>query len=277
MLELFKYDFFMHALLACVFGGGGLAMTGVCVTLMEMPFLGITMAHSAFLGAVAGLLFGFNPLACALAACAVSGFAIGPMADKSGASSNSMLAVFFSATMGLAFLLLSRISGPKSEALNLMWGSILTISRPEIIVLGCVFTLALALLIIFYKEIVAVIFNREIAAASGVPEKIFFYSMIFVTGMLVSSSLNIVGGLLIFSLLVNPSGAAYQLTYRMKLMFALSALFGICSCVAGLVVSFWLDVPTGAVIVLSSSAIYLAAFLFSPKRKAVKIKQEKTS
>jgi len=273
MLELFKHDFFIHALLACIFGGGGLAMTGVFVTLMEMPFLGISMSHSAFLGAVTGLLFGFNPLAGALVACAVSGLIIGPMADTANSSSNSMLAVLFSATMGIAFLLLSRITGPKSEALNLMWGSILTISRVEIIVLGCVFALALALLTAFYKEITAVIFSREIAAASGVPEKIFFYGVIFTTGMLISASLNIVGGLLIFSLLVNPSGAAYQLTYRLKLMFALSALFGIGSCLIGLAVSYWFDVPTGAVIVICSSTIYLAAFIFSPKRRTINLKK----
>lgn len=272
--ELFKHDFFRHALWACLFGGGGLAMTGVFMTLMEIPFLGISMSHSAFLGAVSGLLWGFNPFVGALIACAISGLIVGPMADKAEASSNSMLAVLFSATMGLAFLLLSRIPGPKSEALNLIWGSILTISKNEIIILGVIFSIAVTLLVIFYKELSAVLFNREIAAASGIPEKVFFYGVIFIAGMLISASLDIVGGLLIFSLLVNPAGAAYQLTYRLKLMFILSGLFGIISCLAGLAVSYWFDVPTGAVIVLCSSAIYLTAFLLSPKRRIYYIKKE---
>ena len=112
------------------------------------------------------------------------------------------------------------------------------------------------------------LFNREIAAASGIPEKVFYYGVIFIAGLLVSASLDIVGGLLIFSLLVNPPGAAYQLTYRLKTMFVLSGIFGMVSCFTGLWLSYRFDVPTGAVIVLSSSGIYLTAFLLSPKRRS---------
>ena len=268
MFDLWQHAFFRHAVLACLLGGGGLSLVGVCVTLMDIPFLGISMSHAAFLGAVAGLLCGIDPLAGAMLACAVTGLLIGPAADRAGTSSNSVLAVLFSATMGLAFLLLVRIPGPKTEALNLIWGSILTISGRDIAVLGTLFVLALVLLVVFFKEIAAVLFHREIAAAAGIPEKVFYYGLILLAGLLISASLDIVGGLLIFSLLVNPPGAAVQLTYRLKSLFVLSALFGIISCFAGLALSYRFDVPTGAVIVLCSSAIYLLAFLFSPKRRA---------
>lgn len=270
MIELFQHSFFQHALLACVFGGAGLSIIGVFVTLMDIPFLGISMAHSAFLGAIVGLLAGFNPLLGAIAACALCSLLVGPLADRAGATSNVILAVTFSATMGLALLLLSRIPGPKSEALNLIWGSILTISRNDIIVLGLIFVLIAGLLVVFFKELLAILFNREIAAASGVPEKAFYYGLIFLSGLIISASLDIVGGLLIFSLLINPASAAYQITYRLRTMFLLSSLFGIVSCLAGLYVSYRFDVPTGAVIVLASSFIFLLAFLFSPKRRGAK-------
>lgn len=266
MNELFQHAFFRHAVMACILGGGGLSLIGVFVTLMDIPFLGISMSHSAFLGAIIGLLCGFDPLIGAIVACGFSGLLVGPLSDRAGASSNSILAVIFSATMGLAFLLLARIPGPKSEALNLIWGSILTISGREILILGCIFAITVILLIVFFKEISVVLFNREIAAACGIPEKLFYYGVILIAGLLISASLNIVGGLLIFSLLVNPPGAAYQLTYRLKTMFLLSALFGIASCFAGLYVSYCFDVPTGAVIVLCSSGIYALAFMLSPKR-----------
>jgi manganese/iron transport system permease protein len=201
-------------------------------------------------------------------ACAVSGVLVGPLSDRAGSSSNSILAVIFSATMGLAFLLLTRIPGPKSEALNLIWGSILTISAREIVILAVIFAVAVLLLLVFFKEISAVLFNREVAAAVGIPERLFYYGVILLAGLLISASLDIVGGLLIFSLLVNPPGAAYQLTYRLKTMFLPSAVFGMVSCFAGLYVSYRFDVPTGAVIVLCSSTIYAVAFALSPKRRA---------
>lgn len=258
-----------NAVLACVFGGASLSMLGVCVTLMEIPFLGISMSHSAFLGAVVGLLCGFDPLVGAVAACAVSGMVIGPAADRANASSNIILGILFSATMGLAFLLLARIPGPKTEALNLIWGSILTISRREVILLGMIFAVTTALLVVFFKEIAAVLFNREIAASSGIPEKTFYYGIIFVSGLIISASLDIVGGLLIFSLLVNPASAAYQLTYRLPMMFLLASMFGVGSCFLGLILSYLFDVPTGAVIVLASSACFFFAFLLSPKRRTL--------
>ena len=266
MIDLFQHAFFRHAVLACIFGGGALPLVGVFVTLMEIPFLGVSMSHSAFLGAIAGLLFGFDPLFGAIAVCAVTGVIVGPLSDRSGSSFNSILAVLFSAVMGLALLLLAQIPGPKSEALNLIWGSILTISRREILILGGIFAGMILLLIVFFKEISAVLFNREIAAASGIPEKPFYYGFIIIAGLLISASLDIVGGLLIFSLLVTPPGAAYQLTYRLKTMFILSALFGMISCFAGLYISYRFDMPTGAVIVLCSSVIYVLAFVLSPKR-----------
>lgn len=267
MTELLQHAFFRNALLACIFGGGGLSIIGVFVTLMDIPFLGISMSHSAFLGAIIGMLCGFNPLLGAMIACAVSGLLVGPISERAGSSSNSILAVIFSATMGLAFLLMANIPGPKSEALNLIWGSILTISNTEIKVLAVVFIITVLLLVIFYKEISAVLFNREVAAACGIPEKAFYYGVIVVAGLLISASLDIVGGLLIFSLLVNPAGAAYQLTYRMKTMFILSVVFGILSCLAGLWLSYLFDIPTGAVIVLCSSSLYLLAFTLSPKHR----------
>ncbi len=268
MIELLQHAFFRHAVLACILGGGGLSLIGVFVTLMDIPFLGISMSHAAFLGAIIGLLGGFDPLFGAILACAATGLLIGPMSDRAGSSSNTVLAVIFSATMGLAFLLLARIPGSKSEALNLIWGSILTISAREIVILAIIFVAAVVLLLVFFKEISAVLFNREVAAAVGIPEKAFYYGVILLAGLLISASLDIVGGLLIFSLLVNPPGASYQLTYRLKTMFWLSALFGIASCFAGLYVSYRFDVPTGAVIVLCSTAIYALAFIFSPKRRA---------
>ena len=270
MSELLQLTFIQHALLACLFGGGALSIIGVFVTLMDIPFLGISMSHSAFLGAIVGLLFGFDPLLGAIVACALSGILIGPIADRANSSSNIILAILFTATMGLAFLLLTFIPGPKSEALNLIWGSILTISRKEIWLLAIIFFLTLTLIITFFKELSAVLFDREVAASSGIPDNIFYYSIIFFAGLIISGSLNIVGGMLIFTLLVNPASAAYQITYKLKTMFFLSASFGIISCLAGLIFSYLFNVPTGAVIVLASSCIFLLAFMLSPKRRIAK-------
>lgn len=267
MIELLNMSFMQNAILASVFGGVCLSAIGVCVTLMEIPFLGICMSHAAFLGAIVGLTCGFNPLLGALLACGLTSLLVGPIADQADTSSNNILGIIFSAAMGLAFLLLARLPGPKSEALNLIWGSILTISRSEVVILGAITVAVVLLLAIFYKEIRAVLFNREIAAASGIADGVFYYGIIVISGLVISASLNIVGGLLIASLLVNPANAAKQLCTRLWTLFAVAALIAVGSCLFGLTLSYCFEVPTGAVIVLVSSAAFLAAFILSPRRR----------
>lgn len=112
----------------------------------------------------------------------------------------------------------------------------------------------------------AVLFHREIARSVGIPERSIFYLLITLAGLTVALSLNTIGGLLIFSLIINPPSAAYQLTYDLKQMFFLSGLFGVISCLFGLLFSYLFNTPTGAVIIITSSVIFGIALIFSPKR-----------
>jgi manganese/iron transport system permease protein len=151
--------------------------------------------------------------------------------------------------------------------LSLLWGSILTVSRTDLIWLGIVAAAVVAIVVLFYKEIQAVIFNREIALAVGIPAGLIIYGILFLTGSTITVSLSPIGGLLIFSLIINPAAAAYQLTYSLKKMFLLSAVFGVVSGWIGLMASYLFSAPSGAAIIVTSSLIFGLAALFSPKRK----------
>jgi len=157
--------------------------------------------------------------------------------------------------------------GARTEALNLFWGSILTITKQDIIFLAATTGAIVGLVAVFYKEIQAVICHREIALAVGIPATIVFYALLFSTGVTVTASLQSIGGLLIYSLILNPAAAAYQLTYSLKKMLFIAVAFGVASCWAGLAVSYLLDIPSGAAIVITSAIIFGLATAFSPKRK----------
>jgi manganese/iron transport system permease protein len=111
------------------------------------------------------------------------------------------------------------------------------------------------------------VFHRDMALAVGIPATVVFYGILFLTGATVTASLRPIGGLLVFSLILNPAAAAYQLTYSMKRMFFLSAGFGILSGLIGLLMSYLFNIPSGATIVITSSAIFGIATAVSPKRK----------
>ncbi len=260
--------FMRHALLAGLFAGVACALAGVFAVLMRLTFIGVCLAHAAFAGGLLGLLFGADPLTGALLASLAAAAVIGPVADRGELSPDTAVGVVFSAMLGLAIFCLGLLPGPKTAGLNLFWGNILTVGRRDLWLLGGVAVTASLAVVAFFKEIQAVTCHRQIARASGLPATAIFYGILFFTGLTVTACLPSVGGLLVYSLLINPAAAAYQLTYRLGRLFVLAAVFGVVSCEGGLWLAWKLDVPAGASIVLVSSLLFLAALACSPKRKA---------
>jgi manganese/iron transport system permease protein len=266
-LEIFGYQFMQNAILATFLGGIACATIGVFVVLMHMPFIGVCMSHAAFAGALLGLWLGFDPLIGAFVFSLLAAAVIGPLADRGELSPETSLGVIFSLMLGLAFLFIGLMPGTKSSALALLWGSILTNTRGDVILLAVVSVVVVGLVFIFYKEIQATIFHRGIALSVGLPATLVLYGVLFLAGATVTASLRSIGGLLIFSLILNPAAAAYQLTYSMKKMFLLAAGFGVLAGWLGLLISYLLNIPSGATIVITSSVIFMLAAIFSPKRR----------
>jgi manganese/iron transport system permease protein len=267
LIEALSYKFMQNAILAALIGGAGCGVIGVWVVLLRIPFIGVAMSHAAFAGAITGLLIGINPLLLGLVACIVAAALVGPAADKADFDPNLSMGIIFSILVGIAFLGMGLLKGPKTEALNLLWGNILTLSRRDLGLLAIASGLVVVFSGVFYQELRAIVFSRIIARATGIPEKTLFYTLLFICGVTVTLNLNTIGGLLIFSLIVNPPSAAYQLTYSLSRMLILSAGFAITACLVGLLLSYFLNVPTGAVIVLVSGLILVATTLLSPKRR----------
>jgi manganese/iron transport system permease protein len=264
-----KYEFMRHALAAAFLGGLGCGMVGVFIVTLRIPFLSVAMSHAAFAGAIFGLLAGVSPLLCGIVLCAFCAGILGPFSDRARIHPELSIGILFSITIGLAFLGLGMLKGPRTEALSLFWGNILNISSTDIRLMAIVAAILVAGVFLFFKEIKAIAFHRETAASSGIPERAMLYWIFLVTGVVIALNLNTIGGLLVFGLIYNPPAAAYQLTYSLKWMFALSVIFAIAACLLGLTASYCLNLPSGAVIILVSSAIFGICILFSPKRAGI--------
>ena len=155
--SIFGYQFMQNAILSAFLGGVASAVIGVFVVLMHMPFIGVCMSHAAFAGALLGLWLGFDPLIGAFGVSLLSAAIIGPLADRGELSPETSIGVIFSLMLGLAFLFMGLMPGTKSGALELLWGSILTNTRSDIILLGIVAVVVVTLVIAFFKEIQATV------------------------------------------------------------------------------------------------------------------------
>jgi manganese/iron transport system permease protein len=273
--SILGYLFMQNAILIAFLGGIACSIIGVFVVLLHMPFIGVCMSHAAFAGALLGLWFGINPLIGAFILSLITAAIIGPLADRGELNPETSVGIIFSLMLGIAFLIMGLMPTTQSAAWDLLWGSILTNTREDVLFLAIVTAFVVALVFAFYKEIKATVFNRNIALSVGISATLVLYGILFLTGATITASLRPIGGLLIFSLILNPAAAAYQLTYSMKKMFLLSACFGILSGWMGLALSYLFNIPSGATIVITSSVIFMAAAIFSPKRK-VKDWQRKT-
>lgn len=261
------YSFMVFSWTAAIFTSIACSLIGVIVVTMGISFMGVCMSHAAFAGALAGIILRINPVLSSFLFCFIVAGILGPISDKGEIKTDTSLGIAFSSSLGLSFLLLPLIPGSKSEGLRFLWGNILTVSEIDLLIVGIVSVLVLAFIIVFFKEIQVLIFNKIIAISTGIPAKQVYYLILFLCGAAITASIKAVGGLLVFSLIVNPAAAAYQITYDLKKMFLLSSFFGITSGCLGLLFSFWLNIPSGAPIALCSVLIFIVATIFSPKRK----------
>ncbi len=267
MFDVFRYAFMRRAVLASVLGGASCGIVGGGGIMLGIPFVGVAMAHAAFAGALFGLLVGIDPVLSGFIFCLLSASFIGPVADRGDFEPNLSTGIIFSIVLGLAFLFMGMIEGPQANAMRYIWGSILTVSAADTVYLLVTAVLIFLFLALFYKEILAVLYDRTTARAAGVADKAVFYLILFLCGAAVTVNLNTVGGILIFSLIISPPAAAYQLTYSFKMMHLLSAVFGVASCLAGLFFSYVFDLRSGAAIIITSGLIFVISLALSPKRR----------
>lgn len=248
-------------LLTGLLGGAGCGLAGFLLVAMSLPFMGICLAHAALAGAVLSYFIGTPVLPTALTVSLLIAAVIGPLADKTRTQANTIMSILFSLTLGLAFLGIGLLQQRRTEVMGLMWGNLLLVHWIDLLPLAAAWALPLILLVVFGKETKAVLFDREIARFSGIHATALYYAMIALCGFTVTVNLNIVGGLMLYSLLINPAAAALQLARGYKAVVFLSMTLGALSAVGGLLVSFLLNWPAGASIVLVSSVLYAAALL----------------
>jgi manganese/iron transport system permease protein len=276
-LSVLGYEYARNALIAGFCAGVTCSVAGVFVITMHLSFLGVCIAHAAFAGALFGLLTGLGPLPGALLFSVAASALTGPLADRGDLSPDTSIGVIFSFMLGLAFLFMGMMPGARTEALSLFWGSILTVSRTHLLLLILLTSVLIGGLGIFFHPIRAVLCHRHVAAAAGIPATFIFYMLLFAAGISIAISLSAVGGLLIYSLVLNPAAAAIQLTWSLRRTFVYAACFGVLSCWTGFFLSLAFNLPAGACIVLTSSSIFGLALLVSPKKKAALWKPETTT
>ena len=171
-------------------------------------------------------------------------------------NANVALAIFFNLMLGITFLGIGLMHGSRSEVLGLLWGSLLFVRKSSVVIITIFGLVFVVFAVLFNKELKALLFSRTIASATGVHETFVYCLFLALCGLILAVNLPLVGGLMIFSLITCPAAAAYQICTGHRSVIIASTLFGMASAVIGFLVSYYLDLPTGACIVIVSATVF---------------------
>lgn len=266
MFEMLSYEFMQRALIASVVVGLVCSIIGVFVILKNLTFIGAGTSHAAFAGVTLGYLIRFSPLSIAVLFSLITVWVVGYLSRKGYLKLDASVGIFYSLTMALAVLFIGLMKVYNAEVYGYLFGSILSVTKMDlgiILILGAV---VLFIVYLFFKEFHFITFDEEMARASGIPAGWLSFLLLTMIALTIVISLKSVGAILVFAMIVTPAAAAYQLTYSMIRMFLYSTIIGIGSSVSGVILSYWLDLPSGATTVLFVSAIFFFSVIFSPKR-----------
>lgn len=263
MFDFLGFGFMQRALLSAVVTGLSCSLMGVFVVLQGLSFVGAGIAHGAFAGVALALLLGYSPMAGATVTALVMALAIGYTKRRGKLNLDASVGIAFSGALALAVFFIGLLPGYNADLMGYLFGNLLSVSAEDLWIGAGIGVLVLVCLFLFFKELQFVTFDPEMAEASGLPVAQIFDGLLLLVALAIVISLKAAGELLVMAFIVIPASAAWQWSSSLKTMLLLSGSFGVFSAVAGLLISFYFDIPSGASIVLLLILIFLGSSILA--------------
>lgn len=267
MTNLLAYEFMQRAMLAGILVGVLCSFMSFFVVLKRLSFVGVGISHSAFGGVALGLFFGINPIFSGGIFATLTAWAIGLVSRRGDIQEDVSIGIFFSAAMAFGITVVGLTKGYYADVFSFLFGNILAVTTTDLWLLAGFGGLIILLLGFFFKELLFMCFDEELAKASGIPVVFLYYLLLTCLAVTVIVAVQVVGIILASALLVIPAATAAELTRNFRWMLGISMVTGILSSLGGLVLSYYFDLASGATIVLVASLFFMMALLLSPRRR----------
>jgi manganese/iron transport system permease protein len=265
ILEPLNTTIFIRALVASALVGIVCAVVGTYVVLRGIAFIGDAIAHAGFPGVVAAYMIGIPFYLGAAVAAVSTALAIGWVTKRAGIRQDTAIGVLFAGTFALGVFLFSTIDGYVADLFSFLLGNVLAIGPEDLVALVVLGGGVVLLVALLWKELLYATFDPLGAAASGIPVDRLEYLFLALVALTIVVSLQAVGIILVVAMLITPAATAQLITVRFTRLMLLAALVGIASSIAGLYLSYWLDVASGATIVLVQTGTFLVVLAFGPR------------
>ncbi len=264
MIEILQYEFMRNAIFAGILAAIACGIVGSFVVVKRLVFISGGISHAAFGGIGIGYFLGINPIIGAIFFALFSAIGIGVVSKKTKREDTS-IGILWASGMAIGIIFIGLAEGYAPDLFSYLFGSILTVPQSDLIIMLFLNLIIILIVFVFYKELLAVSYDEEYARAIGIPVDKIYLILLCLIAITVVLLIRIVGIILVIALLTIPAATASQFTGNLKKMMVLSILFGILFTISGLWLSYILDIPSGATIILVSAAAFFILSLLNKK------------
>jgi zinc transport system permease protein len=263
MIEIMNYEFMQCALIAGIIAAVLCGIIGVYVILNRIVFISGGIAHTAFGGIGLGYFFGVDPLLFSVIFSLGAALGIGLVSTRSKISEDTAIGVFWATGMSLGIVFVSLSRGYAPDLFDYLFGNILAVSRLDVLLILALTLLVLAIVALLYKELLILSFDPRYGEAIGLPAQSLHLLLLCMVALSVVVLIKIVGIIMVIALLTIPGAISRQHIKGIKKIMLVSILLGIIFVVAGLVISYYFDIPSGATIILTGAVAFFISTILA--------------
>ncbi|AKB76367.1 Zinc ABC transporter, inner membrane permease protein ZnuB [Methanosarcina lacustris Z-7289] len=261
MFELLQYTFIQNALIAAILASVACGIIGAFVVVKKIVFISGGIAHASFGGVGLGYYLGINPMLGVLPFSLLSALVMGTVSKKSKIPEDSAIGILWSLGMALGVIFVYLTPGYAPDLMTYLFGNILTVPRFDLYLMLVIDIVIVCAVYLFYKEFLSLCFDEEFTTVQGVPTEKLYLFLLCIIALTIVVLIKVVGIILVIALLTIPATLSRKFTNNLKRMMLISTVFGTVISVTGIGLSYALDVPSGATIILVLSLVYgLVAF-----------------
>ena len=264
LLEPFSYDYMVKAILLSSAVGGVCAFLSAYLMLKGWSLIGDALSHSVVPGVAIAYAFSLPYALGAFFSGILAAVSILWVKSITKLREDAVIGFIFTTFFALGLLIIS-LNPTSVNVQDIVLGNILGIADEDILQVAIIIGISLILLLIFWKDLLLIFFDEVHTTSVGLSP--IYYKVLFFTllSACVVAALQTVGAILVIAMVITPGATAYLLTDRFTTLAMIAVILGILSSAIGVYISYFLDGATGGVIVCIQTALFLLAFIFSPK------------
>lgn len=261
-MDILIYPFMQRALLTGILIGIITSLLGVLVVLRHSAFFGDAIAHASLAGVAVGVLTGWQPLLTATGVGVGIAMSLHVMERYTRLALDTVLGFTLPFFMAIGVLLLSLKPGYQPELMSILFGSILTVGHEHLLIIIAITLVVLGVFFRFRPQLIFATFDEEAAQLAGIRVNWILTGYYILLALVIIASLRAVGIILVNALLIIPAATAKMLATSLARMFMWAPLLGILSVTGGMMLSYYIDLPSGPAIVVFSGLLFLSVALW---------------